>query len=71
MSVSHNHRRKTIRQFKKKYGAKWRNFFIEHCAAIRRANEGPCLGTLADLSFLNSPSIGGLAGAAGAAPVSP
>lgn len=68
MSVSHNHRRKTIRQFKKKYGGKWHNFFAEHCAAIRRANEGPLLGSLADLI---SPGNGGLAGAAGAAPVSP
>jgi len=69
MSVSHNHRRKTIRQFKKKYGPKWHNFFAEHCAAIRRASEGPLLGTAADMI---SPCVGGLAGEAnGCLPVSP
>ncbi len=69
MSVSHNHRRKTIRQFKKKYGKTWHNHFTEHCAAIRRASDGPLLGSLADLI---TPESGGLAGdVVVAAPVSP
>lgn len=50
MSVSHNHRRKTIRQFKKKYGPKrWLSFFLIHSHDIRRANEGPLIGSVADL----------------------
>lgn len=69
MSVSHNHRRKTIRQFKKKHGNRWLPKFQEHCAAIRKANEGPLLGSLADLI---SPSVGGLAaGSPGLPAVSP
>lgn len=69
MSVSHNHRRKTIRQFKRKYGKSWHNHFVEHTAAIRRANEGPCLGSLADLI---TPVSGGLAEeVVVASPVSP
>lgn len=59
MSVSHNHRRKTIRKFKKQYGASWHNHFAEHCAAIRRAQAGPCIGTAADLI---SPMVGGSTG---------
>lgn len=69
MSVSHNHRRKTIRQFKRKFGKGWLPKFQDHCAAIRKANEGPLLGTLADLI---SPVTGGLAGGVTvSSPVSP
>jgi hypothetical protein len=59
MSTSHNHRRKTIRKFKRKFGTAWRNHFSEHCTAIRRSMEGDFMGTAADLI---SPGVGGLAG---------
>lgn len=58
MSVSHNHRRKTVRQFKKKHGKQWLPKFREHADAIRKAQDGPFIGTLADLI---SPTLGELA----------
>jgi hypothetical protein len=72
MSVSHNHRRKTIRQMKKKYGSKWQPHFRAHADAITRANDGPLIGTLADIIDAQKISPdGGLAEVAVAASVSP
>ena len=48
-NASHNHRRKTIRQFKKKFGSAWFAKFQEHCDSIRKERQGPFLGTLQDL----------------------
>lgn len=59
-NASHNHRRKTIRQFKKKFGSKWLPQFQDHCDQIAKAQDGPCLGTLADLISPHA-SVGELA----------
>jgi len=72
MSVSHNHRRKTIRQFKKKFGNGWQPQFRRHADAITAANMGPMIGTLADIIDAQKISpVGGLAEAAVDASVSP
>ena len=49
MSHSHNSRRKTIKKFKKQFGAKWSSEFRKRADEIRRNIDGPLIGSLADI----------------------
>ncbi len=49
MSYSHTKRRKYIAYLKKHNPAKWRKWFLEHCAAIRIINDGPLIGSVQDI----------------------
>lgn len=49
MSHSHNKRRKTIRQYKKKYGAKWHDEFVKIGQEVKRKQLGECIGSVSDL----------------------
>lgn len=49
MSYSYNKRKKTIKQFKKKYKKEWYNKFREFVTDLVKKRLGPPIGTLEDI----------------------
>lgn len=49
MSYAYNHRKKVKKQFKRRYGIKWRAEFEAYTKKLRAERRAPCLGTVEGL----------------------